>query len=300
VCCSQYRLPDSFCYTWWSQYAREFVFPIIHQLVDTPPELIVYKSLEVLAKITIPVAGESIKLKRPLSSGALSGLGSPAWALSGDDGSTESVYPMTDSSVHYALEILDSARRKQKSRDREVFAALIQLYSFNEHLIVDLSSVITYMCKLQPPEFVFVSFAVELDRFIRRRASSHGEWKAKSELSGADNPFSSGLRFVSSFVQHMNHVLLNAEETKEIRVVLKDCIGAKEGTERDLQRSRLFHILLHSFSHNLVSTLSLCLWAGAYRTGSLFLNHIDPLDIDLMFLLEVDRLVELLERPLFR
>jgi hypothetical protein len=266
-----------------------------------PPELIVYKSLEVLAKITVPVAGEDFKMNRAVSSGSLSGLGNPAWALPGDDStSTESLYPMTDSSVHYALEILDSDRRKEKSRDREVFAALIQLYSFNEHLIVDLSSVITYMCKLQPPEFVLVSFAVELDRFIRRRASSQGDSKAKKAPSGAENPFSRGLRFVSSFIQHMNHVLLNVEETKEIRVVLKDCIGTKEGTERDLQRSRLFHILLHSFSHNLVSTLSLCLWAGAYRTASLFLNQIDPLDIHLMFLLEIDRLIELLERPLFR
>jgi hypothetical protein len=156
------------------------------------------------------------------------------------------------------------------------------------------------MCKLQPPEFVLVSFAVELDRFIRRRATSLGDSKTKKEPSDAENPFSRGLRFVSSFVQHMNHVLLNVEETKEIRVVLKDCIGTKEGTERDLQRSRLFHILLHSFSHNLVSTLSLCLWAGAYRSASLFLNQIDTLDIHLMFLLEVDRLIELLERPLFR
>jgi len=62
----------------------------------------------------------------------------------------------------------------------------------------------------------------------------------------------------------------------------------------------LFHILLHSFSHNLVAATSLCLWGGACRTASLFLKKIDPLDISLVFLLELDKLVEMIERPLFR
>jgi len=49
-----------------------------------------------------------------------------------------------------------------------------------------------------------------------------------------------------------------------------------------------------------VASTSLCLWGGAFRTASLFLRSIDPLDIHLMFLLELDKLVEMLERPLFR
>jgi hypothetical protein len=50
----------------------------------------------------------------------------------------------------------------------------------------------------------------------------------------------------------------------------------------------------------LVATTSLCLWGGACRTASLFLKKIDPLDISLVFLLELDKLVEMIERPLFR
>jgi hypothetical protein len=266
--------------------------------VDNPPQLIVHKSLEVLAKITIPVAGEDPRMSHAMNATSLTGLSNPAWALPGTDASSESLFRMTDTSVDFALNILSAERRKQKSRDREVFAALVQLYSYNEQLLGDLSGVITYMCMLQPPEFVLVAFAVELDRFMRRKASS--ESAQKVETSGKEDQYSSALRFVSCFVQHMNHVLLNAQETKQIRFVLKDCIGAKNISEPDLQRSRLFHILLHSFSHNLIATLSLCLWSGAYKTASIFLTRIDPLDIDLMLLLEADRLVELLERPLYR
>jgi Vacuolar protein 14 C-terminal Fig4p binding len=182
--------------------------------------------------------------------------------------------------------------------------------------MADLSNVLTYMCKLQPPSFVMVSFAVELDRFVRRRqqatASSNYSTNTKRFTSskrknGEDSEFSPSrdFRFVSSFIQHINHVLLNTDEAKELRIALKDCVGhaAKQlGTISDKERqlSFLFNILLHAFAHNIAATLSLCLWTGAYRTAFLFLIRINPLDINLMFLLEIDRLVEMLERPLFR
>jgi Vacuolar protein 14 C-terminal Fig4p binding len=112
-------------------------------------------------------------------------------------------------------------------------------------------------------------------------------------------------RIYDLFVQHMNHVLLNTDEAKVLRIALKDCVGKAsrhQGTisERDRQLSRLFNVLLHAFSHNIAATLSLCLWAGAYRTAYLFIIRINPLDINLMFLLEIDRLIEMLEKPLFR
>mmetsp|Transcript_57459 Transcript_57459/g.66364 ORF Transcript_57459/g.66364 Transcript_57459/m.66364 type:complete len:1069 (+) Transcript_57459:501-3707(+) len=282
-----------------ADYAREFIIPIIHQLVDNPPEKIIFKSLEVLAVITIPVKGES-QNQRISTSNSLSGLNvsPPSWVapefIGNDDGEDLS-YPMNDNSVRFSLDILDKQRRPLQSRDREVFSALIQLYGYNLHLIGDLSRVIAYMCRLQPPEFVFISFAVELDHFIRRERQSQN----RADMS--HHPMSQDYQFVSAFIQQMCLVLLNSKEANELRNILKDCIGyGKEIEKRDRRRSRLFHVLLHSFSHNLVATTSLCLWGGACRTASLFLKKIDPLDISLVFLLELDKLVEMIERPLFR
>lgn len=283
-----------------ADYAREFVYAIIHQFVHKPPKQIMEKSLEVLAKITVMVPGEQVD--KVATSLAMTKLGNPAWASSSSSDEEPAVPPMTESSIDYALSVLGSERKKATSRDREVFWAFIQLYSYNENLLKDLTGVITYMCKLQPSEFVMVSFAVELDRFIRKKSK-----RAKSENLSPNVPAKEvvevslkDLKFVSAFVQHMSHVLLNAEEASDTRKALKDCIGSKGTSERDRQLSRVFHILLHSFSHNLAATLSLCLWSGAYKTASLFLSQIDPLDIDLIFLLEIDIVVELLERPLFR
>lgn len=267
------------------KYAREFVLAIIHQLVDNPPEIIVFKSLEVLATITVPVEGEDSY--RSLSSTSLSGLAHPSWANTDSDNDSSPNFPMNDANISGAFDILEPSRRRLMSRNREVFSALIQLHAFNEALLADLSKVITYMCKLQPPEFVFVSFAVELDTYIRRRQVA----------TQAQGSFTKDLKFVSNFVQNLSHVLLLANETKRLRDVLRDCVRSHE---RDRQRSRLFHILLHSFVHNLAATVSLCFWVGAYRTTTLFLTRIDPLDNNLMFFLEIDRFIEMLERPLFR
>lgn len=178
-----------------------------------------------------------------------------------------------------------------RSRDREVFSTLIELHSDNHHLMGDLSRVITFMCRLQPPEFVFVSFAVELDRFVTQKICD-------ARLHDSNRELSRELGFISSFVQQLCHVLLTANEAKQIRDVLKDCIG--NAKEKEVRKSRIFHILLSTFSHNLIATTSLCLWGGAFRSAYLFLQQIDPLDISLVFLVELDKLVELIERPLFR
>lgn len=193
---------------------------------------------------------------------------------------------MDDASLAFAMEKL-----KRKSRDREVFSTLIQLHADNEWLLAHLSTIITYMCKLQPPEFVMVSFAVELHSFIQRKV------EARQKCGTADP---CDLKFVSAFIQNMNHVTFNTEEARDLRDALKDCIAFQVNTEECSRKSRLFHILLHSFSHNIAATLSMCLWAGAYRTVYLGLNMINPLDINLIFLLEIDRLIEMLERPIFR
>jgi hypothetical protein len=269
-----------------ADYAREFVYAVIHQFVHKPPKEIVEKSLEVLAKITVMVPGEQVD--RVATSIAMTKLGNPAWALGSSSDEEPALPPMTESSIDYAFSILGAERKKLISRDREVFWALIQLHAYNEYLLKDLTSVITFMCKLQPSEFIIVAFAIELDRFVRKKNGTG------TEVSQKD------LKFVSAFVQHLNHVVLNAEEASGIRNALKDCVGFKGASERDRQLTRVFHILLHSFSHNLACTLSLCLWSGAYKTAYLFLSQIDPLDINLVFLLEIDVVVELLERPLYR
>lgn len=260
--------------------------------MDNPPEEIIFKSFEVLAKITVPTQSESV-ISRTTSTDSLLGWKStPSSRVSPESSDHDPTFPMTDSSSTFALDILDVDRRRLKSRDREVFSALIRLHSYNHQLLSDLSRVIQFMCTLQPPEFVFVSFALELDRHvastIRNRSFEKTSTSFGNKASANDQSLSKDLEFVSAFVKQMSYVLTNAHETLDLRHILRDCIGSTEKAERNQRRERLFHIILHSFAHNVAATVSLCLWGGAFRTASTVLYNIDPLDANLMFFLELD------------
>ena len=54
--------------------------------------------------------------------------------------------PMNDDNAIFALGILEPSRRKLLSRDRAVFASLIDLHSKHQKLLMDISKVIELMC----------------------------------------------------------------------------------------------------------------------------------------------------------
>ena len=119
-------------------------------------------------------------------------------------------------------------------------------------------------------------------------------------ITAEQKSFAHDLEFVSCFVQQMNNVLLVASETKELRLLLQDSIGQTQNTEESDKKAILFQILLRSFAHNLAAASSLCLWGDAYLTIFSCFQSIDPLDMNLLFYLEIDQLIEMLERPIFR
>jgi len=282
-----------------ADYAGEFIDCIIYQLVDQPPGIIIVKSFEVLAKISNPAEGEEayslITTKSVLDENAST--------ANVDLPSRQS--PMDDDNANFALEILDPSRRRLLSRDRSVFASLIDLHSKHQKLLMDISKVIELMCTLQPAEFIFVSFAIELDNFIITKLNRREKLLESPEVDTQTvkeelATFAKDLAFVSNFAQQLGIVFFAAPETEQLRTLLKDSIGFKTDTVGDERRARLFHILLYTFSHNIVATLGFCLWGGACLTASSFLQMVDPLDVSLMFYLEIDQLIDLIERPLFR
>lgn len=95
--------------------------------------------------------------------------------------------------------------------------------------------------------------------------------------------------------------MLTAKETSKLRgEILFNCVGTQGCDLKDKRKLHLFNILLHSFSHNFIASLTLCLWAGAYQTASTVLHSINRMELNLKFFMELDVLIELIERPLFR
>lgn len=264
------------------------------RLLNDAQEVIVVKILEVLARITL------VETSKMLLTPSLQQVSTQETL------DEKQNHPMTDANATFALGMLDISEKNLFSRNREVFAALIHTHSLNPSLLSGLSRIIRKMCSLQPPEFIYICFGLELDSFVSKLLSHRkkillseevGSKKARQE----EMRVAKYLHFVAKFVQVMANVLLTTKETERCRVCLKNCISNLGKRSNDERRIQLFHILLNTFAHDSVAALSLCFWCGAYRTASSFLHLIDPLDLDLFFYLELDHLIEFIEsRPLFR
>ena len=100
------------------------------------------------------------------------------------------------------------------------------------------------------------------------------------------------LEFASLMVQTLNLILLTSSELFELRKIIKGSFTTKEGSD-------FFITLYESWTHNPVATFSLCLLAQAYELGAALVFHIADIEITVGFLMQIDRLVQLLESPIF-
>jgi len=103
-------------------------------------------------------------------------------------------------------------------------------------------------------------------------------------------------------VQNLHNNLVIAPELADMRRRLKN-LDTKDG-------QALFVSLYNSWCHNAVATFSLCLLAQAYEHASNLLQslYVPPLtrligsgdlEITVQFLIQVDKLVQILESPVF-
>lgn len=92
-------------------------------------------------------------------------------------------------------------------------------------------------------------------------------------------------------IQTLNLILVTAPELIDMRKRLKN-IESKEG-------AGLFATLYKSWCHNPVAVLSLCLLCQAYEHASNLVTGFADLEINVQFLIQVDKLVQLLESPVF-
>lgn len=99
------------------------------------------------------------------------------------------------------------------------------------------------------------------------------------------------LEFASMMVQNLNMILLTAPELAELRSRLRS-LDARESQQ-------LFLGLYRSWSHNAVSAFCLCLLAQAYEHACRLLGIFGELEVTLSMLLQIDKLVQLLESPVF-
>ncbi|KAG8529372.1 uncharacterized protein KY384_006008 [Bacidia gigantensis] len=99
------------------------------------------------------------------------------------------------------------------------------------------------------------------------------------------------VEFASIMVQNLNNNLITAPELAELRKRLRN-LETREG-------QAFFVALFRSWCHNAVATFSLCLLAQAYEQAYNLLQIIAELEMTVNMLIQIDKLVQLLESPVF-
>ncbi|KAF5184427.1 Two-component response regulator orr21 [Thalictrum thalictroides] len=100
------------------------------------------------------------------------------------------------------------------------------------------------------------------------------------------------LDFASIMVQALNLILLTSSELAELRALLKQSMVNPAGKD-------LFVSLYSSWCHSPTATISLCLLTQAYQHASSVIQSLVEEDINVKFLVQLDKLIRLLETPIF-
>ena len=130
----------------------------------------------------------------------------------------------------------------------------------------------------------------------------------------------SDLEFAALFVQTLNLILLTAPELSPLRKTLQLCggdvlqtnplpaatkassmpetvdVSAALDTSRGIDT---FRALFKCWCHNPVATFSLCLLSQAYELSARLVEQFGQADITVGLLMQVDKLVQLIESPIF-
>ena len=166
-----------------------------------------------------------------------------------------------------------------------VLDAILHLF-FEDKTLLELrgSLIIRKLCVLLDAKSIYLSLATILQ--------GTGEYC----LENAEPILvSERLYFRSIVVQTLSCILLTARELDGLRLQLRSCLksGASQGA------IDVFVTLFGCWCHNPVSTLALCLIAQAYQLSSSLIDLFPDVSITVGFLVQVDKLVQLLESPVF-
>ncbi|KAK4240765.1 hypothetical protein C8A03DRAFT_12940 [Achaetomium macrosporum] len=99
------------------------------------------------------------------------------------------------------------------------------------------------------------------------------------------------VEFASIMVQNLNNNLITAPELTDLRKRLRN-LESKDG-------QTFFVALFRSWCYNAVATFSLCLLAQAYEQAYNLLQIFAELEMTVNILIQIDKLVQLLESPVF-
>jgi vacuole morphology and inheritance protein 14 len=187
-------------------------------------------------------------------------------------------------------DIEKTATEHEEAQFQLVLTAILHLFCADRHLLETRGSlIIRKLCVLLNAKSVYIRIADALSTY----ESPEGSTKAES------------LEFVSTMVQTLNLILLTSSELSDLRGMLQRTFHLEEKelprTVRQKSRdgAKVFSSLFQCWAHNPVATFSLCLLAQAYDLSFSLIKRFSSMEVTVGFLMQINKLVQLLESPIF-
>lgn len=207
-------------------------------------------------------------------------------------------------SLSWFIMLLTKQPQQTLKHVHELLPALLQVLGDPEDEVVRLDLQVLALISLNEEYFtVVVSSIVKMFAADRSLLESRGSliirqlsvllncesiYRAISKILEQEDD----VEFAALLTQTMNLILLTSSELFELRSSLKQSLYSVEGRE-------LFTVLFRSWSHNPVATFSLCLLVQAYELASALIFKIAEMEVTVGFLIQIDKLVQLLESPIY-
>lgn len=181
---------------------------------------------------------------------------------------------------------------KEEAQFQLVLSAILNLFAADRHLLETRGSLIVRrLCVLLNAKSVYI-----------RMADALCDYKVPDGSTEADR-----LEFVGTMVQTLNLILLTASELSDLRSILSTAFTRTKTMPSRLSRIRsqaadgvrVFTALFRCWCHNPISTFSLCLLAHAYDLAFELVKRFSEIEVTVGLLMQVDKLVQLLESPIF-
>ncbi|KAK6185081.1 hypothetical protein SNE40_007399 [Patella caerulea] len=170
----------------------------------------------------------------------------------------------------------------------------------------DLNNEVTSLSDIKPGlNQYFTKFIVKLMEFFKNNKavlddrgafiirqlsvylSAEAIFRALAEILETDED----VNFCCTMVQTLNTILLTSTELFDLRSLLKDL--------KNQESCSLFVCLYKCWCHSPIATMSLCYLSQNYHHASKLLHTFGDLEITVDFLKEIDKLIQLIESPIF-
>ncbi|KAL7550836.1 hypothetical protein ACHAWF_017820 [Thalassiosira exigua] len=285
----------------------EFVsqlLPVLLKTLSDASDAVVLFTLQVLARISLGDGG-----------GPLNDDGSVASAGENDGGTTNE----PRDGVHGGI----LRGKKDEKHFKLVVNSILGLFAADRMLLENRGSlVVRKFCVLLDAESVYMLMAEVLSSSCEGLpghapkeetfVTEDVEKGPSTADSDKDDAVKFSVEFVSTMVQTLNLILLTANELHGLRVLLANAFELKDGDSKDAALTspgdehcgtrnsvQVFESLFRCWCHSPVATFSLCLLARAYAVAFALVQKFSELEVTVGFLMQLDKLVQLLESPVF-